>query len=571
MTPQHRAFVGLCLALGACAPLGVTRSPPPSEGVVQPTAAGPLKTDTRPALVLSGTIAAVGGAERAPGPSGDWGTSRLLWGTWPSPTPGDPSWAEAWGLALETRFVYSIEAPAGRSALRSFAQSNPCQGAAVAQGARQTLWLEPVPNVQRFVEALRWWLAGRGWSAVADDSADAARAGRLATLTDPASETRAWVEASGDGIVLRLGSEEALELRAPASPRGLDALARASDHARVRAQIDLPALAALEAALQASAVARVCDALRDETIRVRDEVIAAQLDVAAACVRSWTSLAEIASAVEVGWSAEGPLSVEGTLTPLGQRAWWSATRPVALSAASGQAWGQLAWAAERQAFIRSGESLSELPSTWTELVETSAACALDATATRALTALVAAPALLPGATGDVLSAFGGVDGVEVSQLSLSTAFGASAHEDRAVAVVKSNRPFVPNALWGSAETRDATVRVGDDTLTARERVAADGVWTALASGEPLGAVGLAQETVDAAPLDPPDVTRWFALFLAPGELARAAQRRGFGAVFPELTRAAAHSHNITVSAMRGDGRIVYRLGWNRSSSAGNER
>ena len=570
MTPPHRAVVGLCLALGACAPLGVTRSPP-SEGVVRPTAAGPLKTDTRPALVLSGTIAAVGGAERAPGPSGDWGTGRLLWGAWPAPTPGDPSWAEAWGLALETRFVYSIEAPAGRSALRSFAQSNPCQGAAVAQGARQTLWLEPVPNAQRFVEALRWWLAGRGWSAVAVDSADAARPGRLATLTDPASETRAWVEASGDGIVLRLGSEEALELRASASPMGLDALGRAPDHARVRAQIDLPALAALEAALQASGVARVCDALRDETSRVRDEVIAAQLDVAAACVRSWTSLAEIASAVEVGWSAEGPLSVEGTLTPLGQRAWWSATRPVALSAASGQAWGQLAWAAERQAFTRSGESLSELPSTWTELVETSAACALDATATRALTALVAAPALLPGAAGEVLSAFGGVEGVEVSQLSLSTAFGASAHEDRAVAVVKSNRPFVPNALWGSAETRDATVRVGDDTLTARERVAADGVWTALASGEPLGVVSLEREMVDPARLDPPDVTRWFALTLVPGELARAAQRRGFGDMFPELTRAAAHSNSVTVSAMRGDGRIVYRLGWSRSSSAGNER
>jgi hypothetical protein len=352
---------------------------------------------------------------------------------------------------------------------------------------------------------------------------------------------------------------------------GLDALGRAPDHARVRAQIDLPALAALEAALQASGVARVCDALRDETSRVRDEVIAAQLDVAAACVRSWTSLAEIASAVEVGWSAEGPLSVEGTLTPLGQRAWWSATRPVALSAASGQAWGQLAWAAERQAFTRSGESLSELPSTWTELVETSAACALDATATRALTALVAAPALLPGAAGEVLSAFGGVKGVEVSQLSLSTAFGASAHEDRAVAVVKSNRPFVPNALWGSAETRDATVRVGDDTLTARERVAADGVWTALASGEPLGVVSLEREMVDPARLDPPDVTRWFALTLVPGELARAAQRRGFGDMFPELTRAAAHSNSVTVSAMRGDGRIVYRLGWSRSSSAGDER
>ena len=571
---------GLCLALGACAASGAAKKTSPSEGV-PPVESGTLTPDARPVVVLSGALAGVGAGARAPKPSSAWEMGHLLWGAWPAPTPGELTWAEAWGLSAETRFVYTVEAPAGPIALRQFARPDPCGAGVATSTAQHTLWLEPAPNAQRFVEALRWWLAGRGWSAVVDNPADAAPLRRLATLTQPATGARVWVDVHGHGIVLRWGSDDALGGRAPVQPPGLERRLHDPGIGGLAAQVDLPAVAALEAAMQAVGVARMCDALRDEAESVRDEVIAAQLDVASACVRQWTTLADLSSAVDARWSADGALSVEVALTPLGRRAWGSATRTVDALTLSGQTWARLAWNVERDAFTRAGDALSGLPSTWAELVETSGACALDPAAARAVTVLVAAPAVLSGAAGEVVGALGGVDGTEVWQLSFSAALGASANEDRVLAVVQSNRALVPRALWGATgsdssgregATREARVSVGDDTLAVRERVESDGVWTALASGEPLAADATERALSTQADLDPrAEFARWLEIALSPADLARAAQRRGLGLAHPELVRAATRAPTISVSAVRTDGRIVYRIETSGVGSARNER
>jgi hypothetical protein len=116
------------------------------------------------------------------------------------------------------------------------------------------------------------------------------------------------------------------------------------------------------------------------------------------------------------------------------------------------------------------------------------------------------------------------------------------------------------------------VSVGDDTLAVRERVESDGVWTALASGEPLGADATERALSTQADLDPrAEFARWLEIALSPAELERAAQRRGLGLAYPELARAATRAPTISVSAVRADGRIVYRIETSGVGSARNER
>lgn len=580
MSLGGRAAVGLGLVLGACAASGAAKKSPPNEAA---PAVGPTidALATRPVVVLSGALAAFGAGAHAPKASSAWEMGHWLWSAWPAPTPGDLNWAEAWGLSAETRFLYSVEAPAGPSALRRFTRPNPCGAGVVASAVQHTLWLDPAPNAQRFVEALRWWLTERGWSAVGDTPAEVAAPGRLAALTHPATGARVWVDSRSQALVLRWGGDESLGGRVPDQPLELARRPHDPERAGVSAQVDMPALAALEATMQASGVARACDALRDQAKSVRDEVIAAQLDVASACVRHWTTLADLSTVIDAHWRAEGELAIEVALTPLGRRAWGPATRSVDAPMEPGPTWARLDWAVERGAFMQASDGLAELPSRWATLVETSAACALDASATQAVSALVAAPALLPGAGGELIGALGGVDGSEVSYLSFRAALGERSSEDRVLAVLKSNLPLVPNALWATVAsgltgperaTRGATVNIGDDTLAVHERVEADGVWTTLASGESLPARLTERAPPADARLDArPAPTRWLELVLSTPELARAARRRGLALAYPELTSAGARAPSVTVSAVRADGRIVYRIELSGVGGAGSER